>query len=110
MLYMSLSSDVLHNLLVPTMWCMLEEVLSVTAASILYLKSLAERTLRRLGLLHVANKHEASPSQMGLPSFRIPVVDEDLESSNANGETRSSKDGKAGFELDEPSRTAGSSK
>ncbi|PVH91656.1 hypothetical protein DM02DRAFT_677967 [Periconia macrospinosa] len=106
MIYMSLSGDVLHHLLVPTMWCMLEEVLGVTAASIPYLKSPAERTLRRLGLLHVSNEHEASPSQMGLPSFRIP----DLESSNANGETGSSKDGKAGFELDESSRTAGSSK
>ncbi|KAH8707563.1 hypothetical protein GQ44DRAFT_662909, partial [Phaeosphaeriaceae sp. PMI808] len=51
MIYFSFSGDTLHNLLIPTMWCMLEEVLGVTAASIPYLKSPAERTLRRLGLL-----------------------------------------------------------
>ncbi|PVH91657.1 hypothetical protein DM02DRAFT_734087 [Periconia macrospinosa] len=104
MIYLNYSGDVLHNLLFIIMWCMLEEVLGVTAASIPYLKAPAERTLRRLGLLPVDNEHEASPSQMVLPSFHIPVVDEDLESNNANGETRSSKNGKAGFELEEPSR------
>ncbi|PVI03907.1 hypothetical protein DM02DRAFT_695026 [Periconia macrospinosa] len=109
MVYQNRFGDRLRNQLILAMWCMLEEVLGVTAASIPYLKSPTERMLRHLGLLHFTGMHELSPEQMGLPSFRIPVTDHALESGNVRDEIGSSSSGKPEFELAESSRTASQS-
>jgi len=80
MTYQNFNGDELHDLLIPTMWCMLEEVIGVTAVSIPYLKAPIERTLQRLGCHLVTNNHQPSLAEVRCPPTRICAVEEASES------------------------------
>lgn len=109
MAYQNIYGDVLRDLLVMNKWCMLEEVIGVTAASIPYLKALVERMLQRLGHRLVTDKHEPWPNVVGRPPIFICAVDEALKPGNAESEIGSSRDGKAEFELSQsPNMVSGS--
>ncbi|KAL6159017.1 hypothetical protein ACJBU6_03110 [Exserohilum turcicum] len=109
MAYQNFSGDVLHDLPIPNMWCMLEEVIGVAAVSIPYLKAPMERTLERLGLLLVLNNHQSSLSDVSCPPDCIGGVEEALVSGDAVSNVGSFKHGKAEFELTQTPQVASGS-
>ncbi|KAH8589186.1 hypothetical protein B0O99DRAFT_725828 [Bisporella sp. PMI_857] len=72
--------DPLRNTIIGALWCKLEEVIGITAASIPYLKSPTEQLLRRLRALFPARQEKLLSENRNCPSF----YNEGLESTRSN--------------------------
>jgi hypothetical protein len=90
MFYQSFSGDLLRNLLIVNMWCKLEEVIGITAASIPYLKSPIERLFQRVRLIVPVGRHELWFKGNSCLSIH-PAVREDDPKSNSTSEGPSSQ-------------------
>lgn len=106
MAYQHFTGDVMHDIIIPNIWCMLEEVIGITAVSIPYLKAPAERMLQRLGISFAPYNHQPSLNEVHISSVRNHTVEGALESGDKYSNPGSLKEGKAEFELSQSSQTA----